>query len=561
MKRRLFVAAALAVASGSLAASAVAATPKVLRVGTYKGIPGQYKTIQAAVKAAKPYDIILVAPGDYKTASSEIPSGSHGQFPAGVVISTPDVTLRGMNRNTVVVDGTKKGKACNDVAADQNYGPSAKGGPAGLNGIMVWKADDVKVENLTACNFLGGSGGDGGTGNEIWWNGGAGSGAIGGWGYVGEYLNATSTFFPSNGTKAGFEKANNVAAEYGIFSSDWDGGTWANTYASNQNDSGYYIGACQQQCNQTIDNGWGEYNALGYSGSNSGGTLVVKDSKFDNNQDGFDTNSQLGDNPPPQDGECPGGAISKITHTQSCWVFEHNDVYNNNNPNVPEAGSAAAGPDGTGMTISGGRYDTIMDNTFKDNDAWGVALVPYPSLGGSTPCNGGVVDYSLVGSPSCTFDEFGDAVLNNKFVDDGSFGHPTNGAFAQVNLLNNDTSAATGAPMNEPSDCYSGNTFTNTPSTFASLLETNYPTCDFSKYAANDLGGNNGDSLNFELEALCDTGFTLSGVPHCPSGAYPTTNPAMVKNGLHPLPPARELPTMPNPCSGIPSNPWCTKKS
>ena len=50
---------------------------------------------------------------------------------------------------------------------------------------MVWKADNVNVENLTACNFLGGTGGDGGTGNEIWWNGGAGSGKVGGWGYLG----------------------------------------------------------------------------------------------------------------------------------------------------------------------------------------------------------------------------------------------------------------------------------------------------------------------------------------------------------------------------------------
>ena len=113
----------------------------------------------------------------------------------------------------------------------------------------------------------------------------------------------------------------------------------------------------------------------------------------------------------------------------------HNIVEDNNNPNVPEAGQRRREPDGTGMSISGGRYDTIMDNTFKDNDAWGV--VPRPlsrSLGGSAPCDGGVVDFSLVGDNSCTFDEFGDAVLDNTFVDDGSSAHPTNGAFAQVNL-------------------------------------------------------------------------------------------------------------------------------
>ena len=53
--------------------------------------------------------------------------------------------------------------------------------------------------------------------------------------------------------------------------------------------------------------------------------MVIKDSQFDNNKDGFDTNSQNGDNPPPQDGSCPHGGISPITHTTSCWVFMHNN--------------------------------------------------------------------------------------------------------------------------------------------------------------------------------------------------------------------------------------------
>ncbi len=49
------------------AAAARASSPRVLRVGTYHGIRGQYKTIQAAVDAARPGDWVLVAPGDYKT--------------------------------------------------------------------------------------------------------------------------------------------------------------------------------------------------------------------------------------------------------------------------------------------------------------------------------------------------------------------------------------------------------------------------------------------------------------------------------------------------------------
>ncbi len=32
-----------------------------------------------------------------------------------------------------------------------------------------------------------------------------------------------------------------------------------------------YVGACLQQCDITIDHAWMEYNALGYSGTNSGG--------------------------------------------------------------------------------------------------------------------------------------------------------------------------------------------------------------------------------------------------------------------------------------------------
>ena len=335
-------AAILAVVTGVFIAIVPAAGARVLRVGTYKGIHGQFKSIQAAVNAAKSGDWILVGPGDYKTKSIRAPKGAP-DTPAAVLITTANLKLRGMNRNKVVIDGTKPGSGrCSTKQAAQSFGPTGKGGALGLNGIVVWKANSVWVQNLTACNFLGGTGGDGQTGNGIWWNGGAGSAKIGGWGFQGSYLTATSTFFKDEST----------AAQYGIFSSDWNGGTWDQTYASNFNDSGLYIGACQQQCNQTVDHTWSEYNALGYSGSNSGGRLVIENSQFDNNEDGFDTNSQNGDNPPPQDGACPSNGISKITHTHSCWVFMHNYVHDNNNPNVPSAGAAAAGPVGTGMSVT-----------------------------------------------------------------------------------------------------------------------------------------------------------------------------------------------------------------
>ena len=37
------------------------------------------------------------------------------------------------------------------------------------------------------------------------------------------------------------------------------------------------------------------------------------------------------------------------------------------------------------MSVSGGRNDTIMDNRFVNNDAWGVILVPYPDSGRRAP--------------------------------------------------------------------------------------------------------------------------------------------------------------------------------
>jgi hypothetical protein len=525
--RRLPAAAAFAafaaVAALMLAApAALAQTRQVLRVGTYNGIAGQYTTIQAAVDAAKPGDVILIGPGDYKTTTNSSPAGESGEFPAGILIATPHLTLRGMNRNTVIVDGTVSGPACSDAPADQNFGPEATGGPAGLNGLEVWKADDVSIENLTACNFLGGSGGDGGTGNEIWWNGGADSGTIGGWGFDGSYLNATSTWYnpDTSLTQAQREVS---AAEYGIFSSDWDGGTWNDTYASNMNDSGYYIGACQQECNQVVDHAWGEYNALGYSGSNSGGSLVVENSQFDNNEDGFDTNSQNGDEPSPQNGACPNNGISPITHTHSCWVFIHNDVHDNNDPNVPAEGAAAAGPVGTGMSISGARNDTV--------------LVPYPDSG--PPCTGGLS--GILGQGSCLFEEWGDAIIDNTYDNDGFFGNPTNGDFEALNII-----------PGEATDCFSGNVGAGGAALTDEdvALEQKYPLCTGKKVPA-DL------NLSFFIQVQCDSQVSLfAGPPYCPTGtSYPRmTN---IPNGLQPLPAASSLPTMPNPCRGVPANPWC----
>ncbi|MBV9465737.1 MAG: hypothetical protein JO206_15510 [Solirubrobacterales bacterium] len=524
MRRSAFLVLALV----GLLAAATGASARVLRVGTYHRIKGQFSSLQAAVDAAKPGDWILVGPGDYKEHRGKAPSG-RADLPSGVLISTPRLRVRGMNRNTVIVDGTKAGApVCSVRRSDQEWGPPGSGGaaPLGLNGVLVWKADNVWVQNLTVCNYLGGSGT---AGNEIWWNGGDGSGTIGGWGFYGSYLTATSTFYADEST----------AAAYGIFSSNWSGGTWDRTYTSNFNDSGYYIGACQVVCDQTVDHAHSEYNALGYSGTNSGGQLVVENSEFDHNEDGFDTNSQNNsDWPSPQDGACPGGAVSPITHTHSCWVFVHNFVHDNNNPNVPSSGAAAAGPVGTGLSLSGARDDTVLDNRFQNNGAWGVIFVPYPDLEspppGTTTCTGGI---SAPGNV-CHYDDWGNALVGNTFTHNGFFGNDTNADFAEA-------TTTAGHAIN----CYRGNSDAqgNLTSSPTGLQQSNGSCGQTALIPDVD--------LPFTSQVLCDSQFLGAGSTPCPPGANYPRRTAVI---MHPLP--RDLATMPNPCAGVPANPWCPAK-
>jgi hypothetical protein len=378
------------------------------------------------------------------------------------------------------------------------------------------------VQNLTVCNFLGGSAD---AGNEIWFNGGADSGKIGGHNYYGSYLTTTSTFYKNNGT----------AAQYGIFSSNWSGGTWFQTYASNFSDAAYYIGACQQQCDQTVNRAHGEFSSLGYSGTNSGGPMVFKNSEFNDNNDGFDTDSENGDAPSPQNGACPHNGISPITHTHSCWVFMHNYVHDNNNPNVPEVGQAGSTPVGTGLSLSGARNDTVMDNRIVRNNAWGVLIQIQQGEGGK-PCIGGQLKFTFLGvTLDCLFDGWGSAILNNRFADNGSYGHPTNGDIALLNFLGGN-----------PTSCFAGNVDRAGLTTSPNGLEQTYPACTGGPAPANA-------NVGVVLELLCGNEGSLVGatIP-CPGGK---SYPAKTRVVMHALP--KNLPSMPSVCQGVPRNPWC----
>src|ERR1700749_3475524 len=122
---------AVMLALGGVAVLAGSAGARVLRVGSYHGVRGEVNSAQPAVGAAKPGDWILVGPGDYKTKPGSIstPKGA-SEEPAGVVITKAGVHLRGMNRNKVIIDGTKPGSAlCSRSASAQNYGLKGSAAP------------------------------------------------------------------------------------------------------------------------------------------------------------------------------------------------------------------------------------------------------------------------------------------------------------------------------------------------------------------------------------------------------------------------------------------------
>jgi hypothetical protein len=325
---------ALAVVLTAAFASAASATVRI--VSKTKSGTNIYPTIQGAVNAASAGDWVLIEPGTYAEA---------------VKVQTPNLHIRGMNRNTVILDGQ------NEVV------------PGGRNGIEVYKTNDVWIENLTVRNFDREEA-NGGNGNEIWWNGGDGSGKVGAHGWWGSYLTAYDT-----GLNGG----------YGIFTDNETEGSWDHVYASGFNDSGMYLGACQE-CDAKISTVTMENNALGYSGSNSGGKLIIEKSLIRNNAAGIVPNSENpGDGPPPQDGECGRPNIENpnpepvITSTKvkRCTIIRNNTITENNNLTVPVNNSTAPAPWGTGVVLPGDYADQVSGNTITNNANDGVLGFEY----------------------------------------------------------------------------------------------------------------------------------------------------------------------------------------
>jgi hypothetical protein len=520
---------------------------RVLRVGTFAGKKGGCKTIQQAVKAAAPGNWILIGPGDYKQSSSEQMSGAVGDDRAGgdIVITTPDLHIRGMNRNSVMIDGTKPGHPeCSSEESAQYLGTPEGSGYSGNNGIVVYKAEGVWLQNFSACNFVSGNKGGG---DEIWFDGAQASGKQELRSWWGEWLSATSTYW------GGVEKP---SATYGVYADNVFGGpgVFNHTYASNMSDSGVYIGACPD-CNTIVENSQFEGNDLGYSGSNSGGHLTIANTEFNNNEEGVATTSQNNDDaPPPQDGVCPEGKENPspppgAQRKNICWVMIHSRIIENNNGGTPSSGGAP-GLLGTGMTDAGGRNDLVVENTFAGNKAWGILVLPYPGIEEEPPsqvleafpednCRGGT-KATVEGKTVCDFEPFANEVEGNTFANNGGYKNLSNGDIGEV---------ATAEPK-QLINCWHGNVEEGggEPSSEPKLIQTTHGTC-----SNPDIGGEPVSST-LGAEATCDSQL-VAECPGLPGEEYPRTE-------VKPLSLARmneRSPTMPNPCENVPYNPWCPR--
>ena len=329
------VVAALAVA-GALAASAAASQGTVRVVSKTKSGVEHLPTIQAAVNAAQPSDWVLIEPGKYDEA---------------VLVQTPGLHIRGLDRNNVIIDGNSEGSS------------------KGRNGIEVFKTNDVSIENLTVRNFDRASR-DGGNGNEIWWNGGDGTGVIGAEGWHGAYLTAYDT---------------GLLGGYGLFVSNSIKGSMENVYASGFNDSGLYIGACRD-CQATVSGATVENSSLGYSGTNAGGRLIIENSVFRHNTAGLVPNSLAGDDePPPQDGACSSAENTsetpkiESTRIKRCTIFRNNLLTENNNLTTPGNSTTAESPWGLGVELAGTYGDLLEKNTITNNANNGVLGFEFPN--------------------------------------------------------------------------------------------------------------------------------------------------------------------------------------
>ena len=254
-------------------------------------VPGDHATIAEAVAAAKPGTTIEIAPGTYHEA---------------ITVGVARLTIRGADRNSVILDGRHQ------LA----------------NGILV-VADDVAIENLTVRNYLQ---------NGVVFNG---ISASTGGGAVDPDVAYGTGDDVLEGYRVSWVTTHNNGL-YGVYAFAARKGLIEHSFASGHPDSGFYVGQCQP-CDVVITDVVAERNAIGYYGTNASGGVVVASSVFRNNRLGIAPNSQR---------------MEKLS-PQAEAVIVGNLVVDNDDPTAP---AVPSGYFGGGIAVGGGTKNVIVRN-------------------------------------------------------------------------------------------------------------------------------------------------------------------------------------------------------
>ena len=248
---------------------------------------------------------------------------------------------------------------CSSTTADQ--------GAAGATGWRVWKASGGTIENLTVCNFrhrvarrwqpdlverrrrVG---------HEIGLHT-----------YNGSYLSATSTYTGADGDAPLVRHLREQQRRPRARSR-------TPTRATCRTPATTSVRA--PTATSTLDDAHAQYSALGYSGTNSGGHLIVAEQRVRPQQDRL----QHEQSEQRRRAVAARRNVPEPRHRSDRYAFvldlQHNFVHDNNNANVPGTRHRRARSARTGLVIAGGRNDTVIDNRFENNGSWAVLIVPFP---------------------------------------------------------------------------------------------------------------------------------------------------------------------------------------
>ncbi|MER0241418.1 NosD domain-containing protein [Streptomyces sp. HSW2009] len=274
-------------------------------------VPADAPTISAAVSLAHPGDLVLVARGVYHES---------------VKVDTPRITLRGVSRDQVVIDGRLRQP----------------------NGIVV-SAPGVAVQNLTVRHN---------TQNGLLITGSAKAaaglpGTSGGYDTGDEPVTFLKSFLVSHVTAT----RNGL---YGIYAFSAQNGVIEHSYASGGADSGIYVGQCKP-CKIVVRNNVAELNAVGFEGTNASEDLYVVGNRLVGNRVGLTTNSDHQEKLLPQRGS----------------VIAGNLIAANQQSATPEQ---ADGGWGMGIGVDGGSDNRFVRNRISGNRTAGLVITATADL-------------------------------------------------------------------------------------------------------------------------------------------------------------------------------------